>query len=66
IDELCRINEEMGKTIAMVTHDAYMASRCKRVILLKDGNIMEDLVKDCTREEFYKRIQSEMERLYDR
>ena len=65
IDELCRINEEMGKTIAMVTHDAYMASRCKRVILLKDGNIMEDLVKDCTREEFYKRIQSEMERLYD-
>ena len=56
----------MGKTIAMVTHDAYMASRCKRVILLKDGNIMEDLVKDCSREEFYKRIQSEMERLYGR
>lgn len=65
IDELTRVNEEIGKTIIMVTHDAYMASRCKRVIFLKDGIIREELTKDCPREEFYKTIQNVMEQLYD-
>ena len=43
IDALKDINEHMGKTIIMVTHDPQMASYCSRLILLKDGVILEDL-----------------------
>lgn len=35
IDALKDINEHMGKTIIMVTHDPQMASYCSRLILLK-------------------------------
>ena len=34
---------DIGKTIIMVTHDLQMASYCSRLILLKDGVILEDL-----------------------
>lgn len=50
IEEFRKINEEMGKTIIMVTHDSYMASRCKRIIFLKDGKILEDRRRDGTEE----------------
>ena len=43
IHTLSRINRELGKTIVMVTHDPKMASYCSRLILLKDGLIMEDM-----------------------
>ena len=41
-EEFRKINEELGKTLLMVTHDPQMASRCKRVIFLKDGYVMND------------------------
>lgn len=56
IDSLKKINEEMGKTIVMVTHDPQMASRCGRVILLKDGKVLRELEKEGNEDEFYKRI----------
>ena len=43
IDALVRINQEFGKTIVMVTHDPQMASYCSRIILLKDGVILDNL-----------------------
>ncbi len=51
-EEFRKINEELGKTLLMVTHDPQMASRCKRVIFLKDGYVMNDVRKEGTEEEF--------------
>ena len=61
-DEFQKINEKMGKTILMVTHDPQMASRCKRVIFLKDGLVLNDVRKNGTEEEFYRTIIGEMEK----
>lgn len=61
-DALERINEVMGKTIIMVTHDPQVASCCKRILFLKDGVILEDLRRTGDKEEFYKKI---IERMKD-
>lgn len=63
IEELENINQNMGKTIIMVTHDPQMASYCTRVIFLKDGTILKDLRKNETRGNFYTRIVDEMQNL---
>jgi len=40
---LQNLNEE-GRTIIMVTHDKHTAERAKRIIHVKDGMVMEDVV----------------------
>lgn len=60
IDALTRINKENGKTIVMVTHDPQMASYCSRIILLKDGTILEELKNKKNQEEFYEEIITKM------
>ena len=40
-----KINEEMGKTIVLVTHEPDIAQFCKRVVHFKDGKIISDEVK---------------------
>ena len=39
------INEQLGATILMVTHDAFTASYAKRILFLKDGEIFTELRK---------------------
>lgn len=39
------MNEKMNSTILMVTHDAFSASYCKRILFLKDGKISHELHK---------------------
>lgn len=63
IDALKDINEHMGKTIIMVTHDPQMASYCSRLILLKDGVILEDLKNSGDQELFYQEILGKMKEL---
>ncbi|NLV76233.1 MAG: ABC transporter ATP-binding protein [Tissierellia bacterium] len=53
---LSQMNEEFNTTIIMVTHDAFAASYCKRILFLKDGKIHARIDKDSTRKEFFKRI----------
>ena len=36
------LNERMGKTIVLVTHEDDIAKYCKRIIRFKDGNIIDD------------------------
>lgn len=62
IDSMNRINQTYKKTIVMVTHDPQMASHCSRIILLKDGKILDTLEKIGETEEFYQEI---LERMVD-
>lgn len=51
------MNGQEFATILMVTHDAYAASYCTRVLFIKDGDIFAELVKgNMTRKEFFKKI----------
>lgn len=63
IQTMKRINEELGKTIIMVTHDAKMASYCSRLLLLKDGVLQDDVKKTGTQEEFFQEILVKMKEL---
>lgn len=51
------MNEHKEATILMVTHDAYTASHCKRILFIKDGKIFNELVKGrSSRKEFFDKI----------
>ena len=57
LESLKSLNEQDKATIFMVTHDAFAASYCKRVLFIKDGNIFTELVKGNTsRKDFFKKI----------
>lgn len=43
LEEMTELNKKFGATILMVTHDAYAASYCERVIFLRDGIIVNEL-----------------------
>lgn len=47
-------------SILMVTHDAYAASYCKRVVFFQNGKIRIERIKKCTRNEFFQNILSTM------
>jgi putative ABC transport system ATP-binding protein len=47
LDAFQRLNFNFGKTIVLVTHEEYVAKHAERMILMKDGEIIDDLkVKD--------------------
>ena len=45
LSTFCKMNEQLGATILMVTHDAFSASYCKRILFLKDGEIFNELIR---------------------
>lgn len=52
-----KLNEELEATILMVTHDAFSASYCQRIIFIKDGKIFTELIKGTdSRKEFFNKI----------
>lgn len=51
------INEQLGATILMVTHDAFSASYANRILFLQDGMIFTELRKGSdSRKEFFEKI----------
>jgi len=57
LESFCDMNENMGATILMVTHDMFSASFCQRILFLKDGRIFNEILKgDKTRREFFNEI----------
>jgi putative ABC transport system ATP-binding protein len=40
---------KQGRTIILITHEKYIADHAKRVIALKDGEIIEDIINDESR-----------------
>lgn len=51
------LNQNQNSTILMVTHDAYNASFCRRVIFIKDGKVFNELIRgNDDRETFFNKI----------
>lgn len=51
------LNQKLGATILMVTHDAFTASYAERILFIKDGEIFNELIKGGdTRREFFEKI----------
>ncbi len=57
LDRLDELNAELGATILMVTHDAFTASCCRRVVFLRDGKLFLELHRgNDSRKVFFKKI----------
>ncbi|MFF2242162.1 ABC transporter ATP-binding protein [Bacillus thuringiensis] len=57
LESLQDLSQEDKATILMVTHDAFAASYCQRVIFIKDGTLFTELVKgNSSHKEFFKKI----------
>ena len=57
LDRLDEMNRELGATILMVTHDAFTASCCRRVVFLRDGRLFLELHRgDGSRKSFFQSI----------
>ncbi|WAG42093.1 ABC transporter ATP-binding protein [Clostridium estertheticum] len=50
------MNEEKSATVIMVTHDAFAASFCKRIIFIKDGAIKLEIISEGDRNKFFDKI----------
>lgn len=46
LETFCTMNKELSATILMVTHDAFSASYCSRILFLKDGEIFHELIRE--------------------
>lgn len=57
LETMEEMNEKLNATIMMVTHDAFSASFCERILFLKDGKIFNEIYKgDKLRKEFFNEI----------
>ena len=57
LDRLEELNRDLGTTILMVTHDAFTASCCRRVVFLQDGQIFQELRRgEEDRRSFFQKI----------
>ena len=57
LDRLDQLNRELGATILMVTHDAFTASCCRRVVFLRDGRLFLELHRgNDSRRTFFQKI----------
>ena len=55
--QLDQLNREQGATILMVTHDAFTASWCRRILFIKDGVLFRELRRgDQDRRTFFAQI----------
>ncbi|HIZ52424.1 ABC transporter ATP-binding protein [Enterococcus eurekensis] len=53
---LSQLNFERQVTTLMVTHDAFAASYCHRVVFIKDGRFYNEIYLGENRDEFYQKI----------
>lgn len=61
---LSDVNQELKTTILMVTHDAYVASFCDRILIFRDGQIIDELKKnEKNHKDFFETIVSKTTKL---
>ncbi|MEH6940872.1 ABC transporter ATP-binding protein [Bacillus sp. JJ722] len=53
---ITKLNVDMNSTILMVTHDAFAASFCKRIIFIKDGKVELEIHSSGDRKQFFEKI----------
>ena len=52
-----KLNKELQATILMVTHDAFTASYCSRILFIKDGKIFNEIHRgNRSRKDFFNQI----------
>ncbi|MDD1505727.1 ABC transporter ATP-binding protein [Lysinibacillus sp. CNPSo 3705] len=56
LEAMKSLNEEQGVSIMMVTHDAFSASYCQRILFIQDGELYKEIRNTTTRENFYREI----------
>lgn len=57
LESFTNLNEELGATILMVTHDVFSASYCSRILFLKDGRIFNEIRRgEKSRKAFFQEI----------
>jgi putative ABC transport system ATP-binding protein len=56
LESLSELNRKNEATIIMVTHDAFSASYCSRIIFIKDGLLYCELERNGNRKEFFNEI----------
>ena len=57
LETFVRLNQTIQATIFMVTHDAFSASYCSRILFLKDGRLFHELIRgERSRREFLNEI----------
>ena len=57
LESFKNLNEQIHAAILMVTHDAFTASYCRRILFIKDGRLFNELIRgEESRKEFFDRI----------
>ncbi|MDR1550408.1 MAG: ABC transporter ATP-binding protein [Hungatella sp.] len=61
LESFKNLNEQINAAILMVTHDAFTASYCQRILFIKDGKLFNELIRGKeSRKEFFDRIMEVM------
>ncbi|KOS66209.1 bacitracin ABC transporter ATP-binding protein [Lysinibacillus contaminans] len=57
LESLSDLNKSQSSTIMMVTHDAYAASFCQRILFIQDGQLSKEIHRGTqTRKQFFQEI----------
>ncbi|MGN7455155.1 ABC transporter ATP-binding protein [Paenibacillus pasadenensis] len=56
MESLKDLNERLGATVLMVTHDPFSASYCKRIMFIKDGRFFSEIRRGDNRQAFFQQI----------
>jgi putative ABC transport system ATP-binding protein len=56
METLVHMNENLGTSIMLVTHDPLSASYCKRILFIQDGQLYKEIHRNHTRNEFHQNI----------
>lgn len=56
LETMSDLNENQKVSILMVTHDAFSASYCKRILFIQDGSLYKEIRRTEDRQSFFKQI----------
>ncbi|MGE7110570.1 ABC transporter ATP-binding protein [Lysinibacillus sp. NPDC047702] len=57
LESLSNLNQSQASTIMMVTHDAFAASFCQRILFIQDGQLSKEIQRGTlTRKQFFQEI----------
>lgn len=61
LESMSKLNETYETTIMMVTHDAFAASFCRRILFINDGQLSKEIIRgNQSRKQFFQKILNEL------